>query len=40
MTMTEPRTNPIGEATLAEFTAGLRGTAVRPGDADYDQEPT
>ena len=38
MTMTEPRTNPIGEATLAEFTAGLRGTAVRPGDADYDQE--
>ncbi|MHA6758735.1 FAD-binding oxidoreductase [Streptacidiphilus sp. PAMC 29251] len=29
--------NPIGDATLAEFTAGLRGTAVLPGEPDYDQ---
>ena len=28
---------PIGDNALAEFAAGLRGTAVLPGDADYDQ---
>ena len=38
MTTTETAPSPIGEATLAEFAAGLRGTAVRPGDEDYDQE--
>jgi FAD/FMN-containing dehydrogenase len=38
MTMTDTRPSPIGDATLAEFTGGLRGTAVRPGDDDYDQE--
>ena len=38
--MTIDATGPtrIGEATIAEFAAGLRGTAVRPGDADYDRE--
>lgn len=36
MTMTETGPNRIGEATLGEFAAGLRGTAVRPGDADYE----
>ena len=38
MTMTETGPTRIGEATIAEFAAGLRGTAVRPGDADYDHE--
>ena len=38
MTMTETGPTRIGEATIAEFAAGLRGTAVRPGDADYDLE--
>jgi FAD/FMN-containing dehydrogenase len=36
--MTETDTSRIGEATIAEFAAGLRGTAVRPGDADYDRD--
>ena len=36
MTLTDTSTTRIGEATLAEFAAGLRGTAVRPGDDDYD----
>ncbi|MGW4568362.1 FAD-binding oxidoreductase [Streptomyces sp. NPDC004561] len=27
----------LGDATVAELEAGLRGTVVRPGDADYDQ---
>ena len=38
MTMTEPNPTRIGEATIAEFAAGLRGAAVRPGDEDYDLE--
>src|SRR6185436_6326622 len=38
MTMTEPNPTRIGEATIAEFAAGLRGKAVRPGDEDYDRE--
>ena len=38
MTMTEPNPTRVGEATIAEFAAGLRGTAVRPGDEDYDLE--
>lgn len=38
MTTTDTRPSPIGEATLAEFSAGLRGSAVRPGDPDYDEE--
>ncbi len=37
MTRTQTAPTPIGSATLAEFAAGLRGTAVLPGDADYDQ---
>ncbi|NVM93658.1 FAD-binding oxidoreductase [Arthrobacter wenxiniae] len=38
--MTTTQTGParIGEPTIAEFAAGLRGTLVRPGDADYDLE--
>ena len=36
--MTTTETTRIGSATLAEFAAGLRGTAVRPGDPDYEQE--
>ncbi|MEP7091131.1 MAG: FAD-dependent oxidoreductase, partial [Nocardioidaceae bacterium] len=36
-TQTATPTHPIRDATLAEFAAGLRGTAVLPGDADYDQ---
>jgi FAD/FMN-containing dehydrogenase len=36
MTTTAP--NSIGEATVAEFAAGMRGTTVRPGDEDYDRE--
>ncbi|MFF8865262.1 FAD-binding oxidoreductase [Streptomyces sp. NPDC015139] len=27
----------LGDATIAELEAGLRGTVVRPGDADYDR---
>jgi FAD/FMN-containing dehydrogenase len=38
MSMTETELNRIGEATLAEFAAGLRGTVVRAGDQDYDRE--
>ena len=38
MTITDNRQTRIGEATIAEFAAGLRGTAVRPGDEDYDRE--
>ncbi len=38
MTITETGPTRIGEATIAEFAAGLRGTAVRPGDEDYDLE--
>ena len=38
MTMTETGTSRIGEATIAEFAAGLRGTAVQPGDDDYERD--
>ena len=38
MTITQTGPNRIGEATIAEFAAGLRGTAVLPADADYDRE--
>ncbi len=38
MTMIETGPNPIGDATIAEFVAGLRGTTVQPGDDDYDRE--
>ena len=40
MSMTETELNRIGEATVAEFAVGLRGTAVRPGDEGYDLERT
>ncbi|WNM32481.1 FAD-binding oxidoreductase [Streptomyces sp. Li-HN-5-11] len=30
----------LGDATIAELEAGLRGTVVRPGDASYDQART
>src|SRR3954453_16178640 len=38
--MTTPATapSPIGEATVAEFAAGMRGITVRPGDENYDRE--
>jgi len=38
MTITHTGSTLIGEATIAEFAAGLRGTVVRPGDDDYDRE--
>jgi FAD/FMN-containing dehydrogenase len=38
MTITQNGSTLIGEATIAEFAAGLRGTVVRPGDDDYDRE--
>ncbi|GAA2145503.1 FAD-binding oxidoreductase [Arthrobacter humicola] len=38
MTTTQTGPTRIGEATIAEFAAGLRGKVVRPGDADYDRE--
>ena len=38
VTTTQTRPTRIGEATIAEFAAGLRGKVVRPGDADYDHE--
>ena len=38
MTTTHTGATSLGEATIAEFAAGLRGTAVRPGDEDYDRE--
>lgn len=34
MSTTQTAPGPIGEATLAEFAAGLRGTAVMAADAD------
>ncbi|OFE15615.1 FAD-linked oxidase [Humibacillus sp. DSM 29435] len=37
MTTTQTASSPIGSATLAEFTAGLRGSAVLPGEPGYDQ---
>jgi len=36
MTTTQQSPSRIGEATIAEFAGGLRGTAIRPGDQDYD----
>jgi len=36
MTTTQIPPSRIGEATIAEFAGGLRGTAIRPGDQDYD----
>ena len=36
MTTSQIAPSPIGNATLTEFVAGLRGTAVLPGDTDYD----
>jgi len=36
MTTSQIAPSPIGNATLTEFVAGLRGTAVLPGDAAYD----
>ena len=38
MTITGTGPTRIGEATIAEFAAGLRGKAIRPGDEDYDLE--
>ncbi len=38
MTTTHTGATSLGEATIAEFAAGLRGTVVRPGDEDYDRE--
>ena len=38
MTTTQTKPGPLGEATLAEFAASMRGTTVQPGDADYDRE--
>lgn len=38
MTTTQTGSTRIGEATIAEFAAGLRGRVVRPGDEDYDHE--
>ncbi len=38
MTVTTTEPNLIGQATIAEFIAGLRGAAVRPGDEDYDTD--
>ena len=34
---TEPTTRQVGDATLADFSAGLRGRVVRPSDPDFDQ---
>ncbi|MGV1010281.1 MAG: FAD-binding protein [Dermatophilaceae bacterium] len=36
MSMTGIGPTRIGQATIAEFAAGLRGDAIRPGDGDYD----
>src|SRR4051794_20998270 len=36
MTASQIAPSPIGDTTLTEFVAGLRGTAVLPGDSDYD----
>jgi FAD/FMN-containing dehydrogenase len=38
MSMIETRPTRIGEATMAEYVVGLRGTAVGPGEEDYDRE--
>src|SRR4051812_49026004 len=38
MTTTATAPSPIGEATVAEFAAGMRGITVRPGDENYDRE--
>ncbi len=38
MTLTNPGPTRMGEATVAEFAAGLRGTAVGPRDANYDRD--
>ncbi len=38
MTTTQINPGPLGEATLAEFAASMRGTTVQPGDEDYDRE--
>src|SRR4051795_5984799 len=38
MTTTATAPSPIGEATVAEFAAGLRGATVRPGDDDEDYD--
>src|SRR5690242_16310255 len=38
MTTTQTAPNRIGEATIAEFAAALRGTVARPGDDDFDRE--
>ncbi len=38
MTTISSRPATIGEATLAEFAEGMRGSIVRPGDPDYDHE--
>jgi FAD/FMN-containing dehydrogenase len=38
MTTTETAPSPIGEATLAEFAAGIRGTTIQPGDENYHRE--
>jgi FAD/FMN-containing dehydrogenase len=38
MTITQTGSTLIGEATIAEFAAGLRGIVVRPADDDYDRE--
>src|SRR3954451_24741820 len=37
MTMIETSPNRMGDATMAEYVIGLRGTAVRPGEEDYDR---
>ncbi len=40
MTITQTGPTRMGEATIAEFATGLRGTAVLPGDGDYEHERT
>ena len=40
MTTSQIAPSPLGSATLTEFVAGLRGTAVLPGDTDYDHART
>ena len=37
MTTTHTASGQIGSATLTRLAAGLRGTVVLPGDAEYDQ---
>src|SRR3954452_15584808 len=38
MSTIETRPTRIGEATMTEYVVGLRGTAVQPGEEDYDRE--